>query len=67
MKDTIEEKLPEPVLHEFSFSNGISLTPDEMKTMERYGFLFSNGMILTPHEMKIMESFRVIHSAKIET
>lgn len=61
MKETIKEKLPKPVLHGFLFGNGMLLTPDEMKTAERYGFLFSNGMILTPDETKIMEIIRVIH------
>jgi hypothetical protein len=65
MNETIKGRLPKPTLHGFLFGNGALLTPDEMKTAERYGFLFNNGMILTPEETKIMENIRVIHAATI--
>lgn len=61
MKEITERKVPRPV-HGFSFGSGMLLTPDEMKTVEKYGFLFSNGVFLTPDETKIMENLEVIHS-----
>jgi hypothetical protein len=61
MKEITEKKLRKPV-HGFLLGNGMLLTPDEMKTVEKYGFLFNNSMILTPKESKIMESVKFIHS-----
>jgi hypothetical protein len=61
MREITEKEFRKP-LYGFLFGNGMLLTPDEMKTVEKYGFLFNNGMILTPKETKIMESVKFIHS-----
>jgi hypothetical protein len=65
MRETIEKKISKPVSCGFLFGNGMLLTPDEMKVVERYGFSFNNGMLLTPDEIEIMENMRVIHAAAI--
>lgn len=59
MNKTTEKHLSKSISHGFVFDNGTSLTPDEMKIIERYGFLFSNGMLLTPNELEIIKNFKI--------
>ncbi|HOW14181.1 hypothetical protein [Methanosarcina sp.] len=39
MKEKIQRKTPEPVLHGFLFSNGMFITPAEMKIMQSLGVI----------------------------
>lgn len=57
MNKKTEKKPSKPISSEFSSGDGICLTSDEMKIVERYGFSFRNGMLLTPNEIEIMKNF----------
>lgn len=39
MKEVLEEKVQEPILHGFLLGNGMFVTPAEMNIMESFGIL----------------------------